>query len=229
MDKVDENIIDFGSWNVPTDWTQVSLKTYQELERYYANTEKQFDLREVLHIFTNRTIDEINEMPMEFIDKIMEEMSFLTEKFKEQEPSNKIEIDGVTYMVNTFERMKTGEYVALDMALKNDKYDYSSMLAIICRKEGEKYDSRYESEEFEKRKAMFEGVSIVKIMPIVNFFLRLWFVRSRHSQLFSVVEEGLDHIQQSINSSQEIGVFRRLYLNWRMRNLRKSLRSKKNT
>lgn len=225
----DENIIDFGSIVTPKSWEDVTLKQFEELERYYANTEKQFDLREVLHIFTNKTIDEINEMPMEFVDRIMEEMSFLTEKFKEQEPSNKIEIDGVTYMVNTFEKMKTGEYVALDMALKNDKYDYSSMLAIICRKEGEKYDSRYESEDFEKRKLMFEGVSIVKVMPIVNFFLRLWFVRSRHSQLFSVVEEGLDHIQQNINSSQEIGVFRRLYLNWRMRNLRKSLESKKNT
>lgn len=225
----DENIIDFGNIVTPKSWDDVTLGQFEELERYYANTEKQFDLREVLHIFTNRTIDEINEMPMEFIDRIMEEMSFLTEKFNEQEPSNKIEIDGVTYMVNTFERMKTGEYVALDMALKNDKYDYSSMLAIICRKEGEKYDSRYESEDFEKRKAMFASTSVVKIMPIVNFFLRLWFVHSRHSQLFSVVEEGLDHIQQSINSSENIGVFRRLYLNWRMTRLRKSLKSKKNT
>ena len=54
-----ENVIDFGSWTVPTSWDELTLKQFQEIEKYYSNKDKDFDIREVLHIFTNKTEDEI--------------------------------------------------------------------------------------------------------------------------------------------------------------------------
>lgn len=222
----DKDIIkDFGEWNCPTKWDDITLKVYQEIEKYYKDKDEKFDVRDVLHILTNKTDDEINELPAEFLDTILTHLIFLTTTPDVGEPSNKIVIDGVEYSINVMEKLKLGEYVAVDNVIKADASDYASMLAILCRKEGEIYDSKFEAEEFEKRKEMFEKQPVTKILPIVGFFLNLYIVSERHSQLYSLVEEGINLTQQSIDNSQKIGVSKRLYLNWQMRKLRKSLKS----
>lgn len=224
-----EVIKDFGSWVVPAKWDDINLKTYQEIEKYYKDKEKEFDVRDVLHILTNKTEDEINELSAEFLDTILAHLLFLVTTPEVGEPTNRIEIDGVEYKVNIMEKLKLGEYVAVDNVLKADSSDYASILAILCRKEGELYDSRFEAEEFEKRKEMYEKQPVTKILPIIGFFLDLYILSERHSQLYSLVEEGINHIQQTIDNSQKIGVSKRLSLNWQMKKLRKSLKSIKRT
>lgn len=219
-------IKDFGKWDVPSKWDDVTLKIYQDIERYYADKEeKQFDVRDVLHILTNRSIDEINELPSDFLDTILTHLLFLTETPDVGEPSNKIKIDGEEYIINVMEKLKLGEYVAVDNAIKADKSDYASILAILCRKQGEVYDSKFEAETFEKRKEMFEKQPVTKILPLIGFFLNLYIVLERHSQLYSLVEEGINLTQQNIESLENLGVSKRLSLNWQMRKLRKSLKS----
>lgn len=224
-----EIIKDFGEWNCPTKWDDITLKVYQEIERYYKDKDKEFDVRDVLHILTNRSEDEINDLPADFLDIILTHLVFLVTTPEVGEETNKIEIDGVEYSINVMEKLKLGEYVAVDNVLKADSSDYASILAILCRKEGEVYDSKFEAEDFEKRKEMFEKQPVTKILPIVGFFLNLYIVSKIHSQLYSLVEEGINHIQQNIDNSQKIGVSKRLSLNWQMRKLRKSLKSIKRT
>lgn len=224
MDK--EVIKDFGKWNVPTKWDDITLKIYQEIEKYYEDKEtKEFDVREVLHILTNKDWDEINALPAEFLDTILTHLIFLTTTPEVGEASNKIVVDGVEYKINVMEKLKLGEYVAVDTVLKADKHDYASILAILCRKEGEIYDSTYEAEVFDKRKEMFENQPVTKILPIIGFFLNLYITLETPSQLYSQVESAISHIQQTIDSSQKIGASKRLSLNWQMKKLRKSLKS----
>lgn len=218
-------IKDFGKWNVPTKWDDITLKIYQEIERYYEDKENEFDVREVLHILTNRDWDEINALPAEFLDTILTHLLFLTTTPEVGEASNKIMIDGETYVINIMEKLKLGEYVAVDSVLKADKHDYASILAILCRKEGEIYDSTYEAEVFDKRKEMFEKQPVTNILPIIGFFLNLYIISEKHSQLYSLVEEGINLTQQNIDSLEKIGVSKRLSLNWQMKKLRKSLKS----
>lgn len=224
-----ENDIDYGSWTVPKSWNDVTLKQFQDIERYYSDKDRKFDIREVVHIFCNKSEDEINALPVEFLEKIMESLSFLQTKPEEKEPTNKIKIDGEEYVINVMEKMKTGEYVASDSVMKSDRYDYASILAILCRKNGEIYDSKFEAELYEKRKEMFENQPVINILPIMSFFLNLWFVLETHSQLYSKVADALNLIQQNIDSSDKIGAFRKYFLNWRVKRLRKSLKSSKNT
>lgn len=226
MDK--ENIIDFGQWSIPTSWDDITLDMFSSIERYYSDKDKDFDIREVLHILTGKSEDEINLLPAEFLEHILDKLSFIQRKRKEDEPKNEIIVDGEKYFINTMEKMKTGEYVAFDMALKNDKHDYSTFLAILCRKQGELYDSKYEAELFEQRKKMFGEMPVTKIFPLVSFFLTLWFVRESCSQLYLMAQEGLDLTQQSINSLPKTGVFRKRSLNSQMKKLRKLLESSKN-
>lgn len=224
-----KEIIDYGSWVIPTNWDEITLDMFSDIERYYEDKDKRFDIRDVLHIITGKSNDEINALPAEFLDKILEKLLFINEKQPNfGEPTNEIVINGEKYIVNVFEKLKTGEYVSFDMALKNDKHDYSTFLAILCRKCGEAYDSKYEAELFEERKKMFGSMPVGKMFPVISFFLGLYLVQERHSQLYLQVEEVLNRIQQAIHNSHKIGASKRLSLNWQMMKLRKLLKSNKN-
>ena len=223
-----ENVIDFGKWTVPTSWEEITLKQFQEIEKYYSNKDKDFDIREVLHIFTNKTEDEINALPIVFTNELMNKLMFLKDKPKDYEPSNFIEIDGVKYGINVMEKLKTGEFVAIDTILKSDPHDYISILAVLCRKNGEIYDSKFEADVFEDRQKLFAKQSIIKIMPLISFFLSLYILRMTHSQLYSEVEEGLNLMEQNIESSRANGDLSALStrrLMKKLRKLRKSLKS----
>lgn len=222
-----ENVIDFGKWTVPTSWDDVTLEMFQKIEKYYSDKDKDFDVREVLDIFTNHTRDEIDQLPINFTDKLLNELSFLKEQPKYGDASPKIEIDGEEYSINVMEKLKTGEFVAIDTILKNDPHDYISILAVLCRKQGELYDSKFEAEVFEERQKLFAKQPVTKIMPLISFFLSLYIVRMTHSQLYSEVEEGLNLIQQNIDNSENLGVFKRRSLNSQTKKLRKLLKSNK--
>ena len=224
-----ENIIDLGKWVVPKSWDELDLKTFQKIEEYYADKDKDFDVRDVLHIFTNHTIDDINSLPMEFSDKILNELSWLGEEPKYGEPTNVIKIDGVEYKVNVQNKLKLGEYTATEAVRKDNPYNYAALLAILCRKEGEIYDAAFENEVLPSRVELFEKQPMMKTMPVLFFFINLYVTLQMSTQLYSEVEEALNHIARNIESSHKIGVFKKYYLKWRMKTLRKSLKSIKYT
>lgn len=220
---------DFGEWKVPSSWDELTLGKFQELERLYdGDEERKFDVRDVLDLMTDRTKDEINELPIEFTDSLLRKMYWLHEQPDFGKPSNKITIDGVQYTVHNENEMKFGEYVALDTALKGDKHNYAAMLAILCRKDGEIFDAKFENEILPSRIEFWKNVSVMKVMPIVSFFLELSSMSLQVSQLSSQVKEGINHILKHIETSKQNGVFSALYTRWQMRKLKKLQKSIKN-
>ena len=216
-----DNEINLGVWNVPRSWDEVTLKTYQEIERYYEDKDKQFDIRDVLHIFTNHSQDEINMLPMEYLEKIMGCLVFLEERPKEEEPRNWIEIDGERYVVHTENKLRTGEYIASDTAIKGDKHNYAAILAILCRKEGELYDSRFENEVLEDRIKLFEVQPITKVLPIIHFFMNCYIISMTPSLLSSKVEEAIDLTRKDIEISARSGAISRRSMKSAMTKLKK--------
>lgn len=219
----------FGEIKVPTSWDEVTLSQFQKINEYYQDKDKTFNVVDVIDIFIDKDKDYIMSLPVEFLQIIMEKLSFVTTEPEQKEPTNKIEINGETYQINFMEKLKIGEYVSVDNIIKSDKNDYASILAILCRKDGEIYDSKFEAELFEERKKLFEEQPVTKILPIVSFFLNLYILLVTPSQLFSKVEEELNHIQKSIKTSTEIGVFKKRSLNSQVKKLQKLLKSNKNT
>ena len=221
---------DFGEWKVPSSWDELTLGKFQELERFYDGdeNERKFDVRDVLDLMTDRTKDEINELPIEFTDSLLRKMYWLHEQPQFGKPSNKITIDGVQYTVHNENEMKFGEYVALDTALKGDKHNYAAMLAILCRKEGEIFDSKFENEVLPSRIEFWKNVSVMKVMPIVSFFLELSSMSLQVSQLSLEIQEGINHILKHIETSKRNGVFSELYIRLQMRKLKKLQKSIRN-
>lgn len=222
---------DFGEWKVPSSWDDLTLGKFQELERLYDTedgNERKFDVRDVLDLMTDRTKDDINELPIEFTDSLLRKMYWLHEQPDFGKPSNKVIIDGVQYTVHNENEMKFGEYVALDTALKGDKHNYAAMLAILCRKDGEIFDAKFENEILPSRIEFWKNVSVMKVMPIVSFFLELSSMSLQVSQLSLEIQEGINHILKHIETSKQNGVFSALYTKWQVRKLKKLQKSIKN-
>lgn len=225
----ENNVIDYGSITVPTKWEDVTLGMYSEIERYYSeNDEKTFDIRNVLHIMIGKDIDFINSLPVEFLDDIMEKMSFLQTKVTEQEPTNTLTINGEKYVVNIQNKLKVGEYVAVDSIIKDDKHNYAAMLAILCRKEGELYDSKFENEILEDRVKMWEQQPITDVLRIISFFLQCYMISATPILLSSKIKEAIDHTRKDIETSHKNGETTRRSMKSAMKKLRKLEKSIKN-
>jgi len=231
MDTLIEVEKDYGEWTVPSKWADVTLKQMQEIESYYDGKDAEdFDVREVLQIFCNKTKDEVDELPIEFTEKILQHLTFINnEKLEYGEPKNSVEIDGEVYSIHYENQLRTGEYVAVDSVIKDDKHNYAGILAILCRKEGEVYDSRFENEVLPSRVEMFENISVVKLLPLVSFFFELSLLYMNNSRLYTAAEEAINLIAQDITSSKRNGALWRRYMLWRVKKLQRSLQSIKHT
>lgn len=216
-----DEIIDYGKWTVPSKWEDVTLKQYQEIERYYEDKDKKFDVRDVLHIFTDKSEDEINALPIEFLEEIMSNLLFLQTKPEEKEASNSIEINGEKYSVHTENKLKVGEYIGADTAMKGDKHNYAAILAILCRKEGEIYDSKFENEVLEDRIKMWEKVPVVEVLPIIGFFLQLYITLQTPTLLSSHLMEAIDLTRKDIETSHRNGEISKRSMKSVMKKLRK--------
>ena len=218
---MDEIIKDFGEWRVPATWDEVTLKQFQEIEKYYSDKDKDFDVRDVLHIFTNKSQDEINELPMDFVETLMTHLLFLQTQPEEKKPSNSIKLNGTTYTIHTENKLKVGEYVACDTALKADKHNYAALLAILARKDGELYDSKYENEVLEERIKMWEQVPVTKVLPVVSFFLSLYVTSLIPSQLSLQMEELISLTAKDIETLHQSGEISKRSMKSLMKKLKK--------
>ena len=223
----DKNIIDYGELNIPEKWEDIDLKTYQEIEKFYEDKkEENFDVLDVIDILTGKDKDYIKSLPMEFLDLILDKLSFLTVSPQTPEPTNKITIDGETYTIHFENQLKVGEYIAADSILKSDRHNYAALLAILCRKDGELYDSHFENEVIEDRIKFWEKQPVTKVLNLITFFLQLANLLYLPTLLSSQVEEAISLTQQNIDNLRkngEISAFSTKLLKRKLKKLRKSI------
>ncbi len=219
-----EKIIDLGEWTVPTSWDDITVEKFSELERFYEGKDEKFNTIDALHILTDKTADEVMALPIDFVEKMLGQLKFLYTPTEPIKPSNQIEIDGEKYTVHTERQMKTGEFVAVDTVLKADRHDYASIMAILCRKDGEEYDSKFENEILPDRIELFKKQSMLKIRPIASFFLSIWSLSTAPSLLSLLIKEELNNTAKSIETLRKDG---RLSLLSTMRLKRKLKKLKK--
>lgn len=216
MKKKKENSnIDLGKWSLPTRWDEVTLGQFAELEKLYkGEASKGVDAVDLISIMSGRTKDEVMELPVDFMETMAIHLVFLETQPEIEKPLNSIEIDGETYIINVKEKLKFGEYVDFDQLVKSDPCDYPSMLAILCRKEGEAYDSDFIANEFQKRVDMFAKQPITKILPLIAFFLELSTTYMGLSSNYSMTKEALNQEVQNLENSAKLmgGKGLRMYL-----------------
>ena len=212
-------------WNVPTKWEELSTKQYQDIQNILKENEDA-TIRDYLPILANKTKKEVDELPVEAFELILQELSFLQQP-PEVEPKASLTIDGEEYFINIAEKLKTGEFIDSQMILEKDPNNLSMLLGILCRKQGEIYDDDFIANVLPDRIAMFEQQPITETLKIIGFFLQLFTTSMIHFHLYGEVEEAIDQLASDIKTLPGLGLGKKLSLKWRMRNLKKQLKSAK--
>lgn len=252
-EKKMETAYDFGSITVPTKWDEVTL---QMLSDYLALSKEKEDAlekdkkqaerdktempnekdekynltdKDLLRIFTNFDMDKYDVLPVELYNSIMSNFSFVLEDMPQWKPSNHLSYNGMEFVINTMEALKVREYEDAEMILRNNMYDYPSLLAVLCRKVtgtktdnvtglswevNEVYDSEFANKIFDARREMFAKMPITKVMPVITFFLLKGLECNNLSQnsittLAQQLDEVVGNMLDSINS---MGLRKWLYL-----------------
>lgn len=246
------NKIDFGEVNVPESWDDVSLKQYQTLQKYIdeekakkENEDSELTLSKykLLSIFIDRTEEEILDMPVVFVDKMMSKLIFFQDT-PDMTPSNELEYNGDTFSVNFMEEMTVKEYEDTDTIIKSDSYNLAALMAVMCRKKlgvekdpitgkqwdiNEKYDSTFANTVFDERVKMYEQMSITKILPVIAFFLSRNLELSKLSQdCLKEMQQQVDQYAQDIEDSVKSMGFKKWFMMpamMRLRRLRKSIKN----
>lgn len=219
--------MDFGKITVPTKWDDITLKQFQELMKIYNQEDK--DILDILSLFTQKSKKELRQMPSEFIETMLVHLQFMNTKL-EVEPSSQIDIDGKIYRINYTEKLKFGEFVDVETLIKEDKYNWAGILAMLCRLEGEVYDDDFIADKLDSRIKMYEEMPINKALQLINFFLKLKLRYITYSLRSSTLKEGKEEVEslvQSIRDSLKDGAGTRLnsiYAKIELRKLEKQLR-----
>lgn len=206
MARIKEEIVkDFGEVTIPEKWDEVTLKQYQELQRLVeANADKEdkgIDKYEILSIFIGKTVKEIKEMPMAFVDKLMSRLTFMNEPPK-FEPKNELKINQKRYKINYENEMSVGEYEAVMTIINADRFNLAALLAVLCREVvsetydamtkktyvlTEQFSSFFSNVKFDERVKLFENMKLVEALPLITFFFN---ARSNIETIFSKLFEG---------------------------------------
>ena len=225
--KKEENIYDFKKWNVPTRWDEINLKTWSKIQQLYTENENEA-LIELISILCNKKRSEVQELPTSFLEIILTHLQFLYTPIPKVEPKPYIEINNERYEINIMEKMRTGEYIDINTILKDDKYSYATILAILCRKKGEMYNDTYIAEKLNDRIKMFENLPITEVLPIITFFLNCYLLSEVTTQLYTTIEDGVKDIRKNIqilHQNGEVSKRSMKSVEKTLRNLEKRLKS----
>lgn len=250
-EKKMETAYDFGSITVPTKWEEVTLQMLSdylalskekeealELDKKQAESDKaempnekdeKYNItdKDLLKCFTDFDMDKYDILPVELYNSIMSNFSFVLEDMPQWKPSNHLSYNGMEFVVNTMEVMKIKEYEDAEMILRNNIYDYPSLLAVLCRKVtgtktdnvtglswevNEVYDSEFANKIFDARREMFAKMPITKVMPLIGFFLTKGLTSTNLSQNYlTTIAQNLYDTLQVIEDSHKTTVLQRLY------------------
>lgn len=212
---------------IASSWDTMTLGQFEAMMK--ANENEGLSILEIMSILSDKSLEEIEAMPYDVVEQIKDVLGFLQTPPQQGQPSNTITINSEEYTVNNEEKMRVGEYVAINQVVDADPHAYSMMLAILCRKKGEVYNDDFVADKLEDRVAMFKSLPMTKAMPLVGFFLMSWQL-SRGFIRESTVEEikdRADQLAKSIETSlddTDATIFSKMRWRTRLGRLRRQIR-----
>ena len=252
-DKKMETVLDFGNIKVPTKWEEVTLQMLSDYltlshekeealkkDKLEAKKNKQeapnekdekYTLtdKDILKIFTNFDISKYDILPVELYESIMSNFAFLIEDMPVTKPSKELYYNDIHFVINDMESLKVKEYDSADMVLRNNPYDYPSLLAILCREcKGKKtdhvtgctylinedYNTEFANHIFDARREMFAKMPMTKAMSLINFFLLKGLESKKFfpNSLKTIAHQLKEAVENMLDSIDNMGSRKWLYL-----------------
>jgi hypothetical protein len=199
---------DVKSYELPTDWDEVSIGQYSKL---MIAVDKQESTKMELMIKSLEAlvgIDEgiLSKVPIKQIREAYKQLGELTEILPNSTLNRVIEIDGIEYgIIPDFDELSLGEFVDLDNYLQDGFNNLDKVFAVLYRpvtsRDGDKYNIEpYTLKDIIKRRELFrERLSIDTVYGALVFFCSIGMIHIE-SMLSSLEEEEMS--QSTIKMSQ---------------------------
>lgn len=195
MEKIKYNNV---SISVPECWDDITLGFYDTFFSKVPETNK--DKVDLVARVCGIDPELLMSWPAEIFNHIIQKISFIYED-PGVEPCSSVVIDGRVYVVNVQDKLTLGEWVDIEEVQKAGSNPLSGTLAVVLRPVGEEY----QSDMFEERLNFFCECKVSTLLPVLAFFLRYNEISEAHTKMYSSLCEGLDQLQQSINTSRNRG------------------------
>lgn len=227
--KPNEDIIDLGEIKIPSSWNEVTLGMAVDYAAIASEDISDYEkLVKAAAAFSQKDEDFIKNLPLPILEKILEKLKFLlsTKKEDAKEPSDNIKIEKDVYHVNFANQLKVGEFVALETAIKQNPNSYlPQALAILCRKENEAYDSKFENEILPSRIEFWRQQRFVDVKPLIDFFLAKFEIFKTVSLTSSAIDGLKNRTAKDLENLMKDGEASEHYTKWQRRKLKKYLKS----
>ena len=265
-EKKEEVVYDFGEVKICTSWDDVTLQMMCDFLRIKAEKEEllekdkkeaernkeEFDEtlekynvtdKDLLKCFSDIDEEKIDLLPVELYERLMANLAFIVNKPLDYQPAKTVEVNGKKLIINDMDGLKVKEFKDADSVMHSDKYDYPSLLAILCREQtgiktdhatgfswavNEDYNDEFANKVFDSRRYMFANMPVKKAMPLIAFF----FAKSMTSlNIFQkslqtnahLLNELAQNLGNSINST-DLPLWKRLSVNMTLIKLKKQIR-----
>lgn len=171
---------------VPQSWQDICLGEYERWFR--VEPKSRIEQIKLIADICGIDIDLLLNNPTQIFDTIVDIVKFVFEEYG-GESVNRIEIDGKIYAVAFTEELTLAEWVDVESVFESKSESHlSDILSILCRPEGEEYNSKLS----ESRKEMFANLSMDKVLPLLAFFLQQRKKYQNVSNHYSEVKEMVD-------------------------------------
>tara|TARA_R110002012_G_scaffold246332_1_gene421857 strand:- start:212 stop:820 length:609 start_codon:yes stop_codon:yes gene_type:complete len=191
--------------DVPTKWTDVSLKAYQNYCRAVEDLTDEDELVfQSISTLCNVPVDIVKKLRVNDIKEIYERVGKLISIPVNKEVFDRIEMGGVTYGLHpNLDELTMGEYIDLDEACKEGIYGLQGVLAILYRPIIKEAKNRYNIEVYDvkhlENARHFENISIDVVNGLMLFFYNLGSKCLMSSQTFLEELERKNQPEETLN------------------------------
>lgn len=201
--------INLGQYHVAESWEDVTLLQWQNYVRQASsNEDNSVDIISTLETFSDIPRSVINQIPTDLFEKVIERLKWIKDT-PDQTPTQSVEISGETYTINVMEKLKVMEYLDLNTVIENDRFNYSMIFSILCRKPGEEYNEEFIADKLPDRLEMFENLNCVDGMKLIAFFLTCFIeyeTRTKNSLVINSIKADAIELARNIRSSLKPGI-----------------------
>lgn len=210
--------------SIPQSWSDVRLGDY---ERWFR-TEPKDRLEQIKLVANVCSIDAdlLLNNPTQVFDTIVDIVRFVFDEYK-GEALNRIEVDGTVYAISFTDQLTLAEWVDIESVFESDSETrLSDILSILCRPNGEGYDSKIS----ETRKEMFCNLRMDEALPLLTFFLQQRERFQNVSNLYSEVKQQADqyllltrNFVENGDGIKSLPIWQRIKFYFLMKSLKKQL------
>lgn len=196
--------INLGKYSVAKSWDDVTLLQWQNYMRKVGEKEdNKVDVIDTIVAFSDIPKEILMQCPTDLFEAIVGHLKWLNEDFQ-REATDKVKINGETYLINIMEKLKVKEYLDVNTVIQADKYNYAMMFAILCRKPNEIYDDEFIAEKLPQRIKMYEQAPLSEVFGLISFFLLSYLEYENNFRNFSMVQEMHKEVEELVKNTRTL-------------------------